>query len=143
MRLAAFAFVALAACATLPPDGTPYFETTISGDNLYPASAVRIYATDQRVMTSEPHPLNQNRGAQDVTSVPGAFAAGLNALETLPPQANSAVSQVPPSPDACCHQNFNRSFVYFDGNRVNGITEAVWRRADSVPPFVDLPISPN
>ena len=143
MRFLAIVFAALAACSPVPPTDTPYFEVRTSGDNLYAASTVRIYANDQRIVTADPHPQNNNRGARDVSKVPGAFQSGLAALQEPAIARNEGTSQVPPDPDACCHTFVQRQFTYFDGIRVIGITEAVWRRVDGVPPFVDLPIPPR
>jgi len=147
MRFLAFAFCCLAGCTNLPADGTPYFQATASGDNLYPATQVRIYANDQRVETHTPHPHNDDKGFQSVQSVPGSFAEGLAALNSLPaPTAAPGQTNndgILYAPDACCHVFVQRDYSYFDGSTVIGISEAVWRRAAGIPPFVDEVITSN
>lgn len=134
MKLPAIGLCLLAACTGLPPEGTPYFESTTSGGNLYPATQTRVYATDQKIETHEPHPSNDNRGFQRTSDTPGAFADGVLALQTLP---NVPVSTVLQTPDACCQLSVARTFSYFDGQTVRSVPEAVWRRSAAIPPFVD------
>lgn len=144
MRIVAIALCLLAGCAGLPPDGTPYFESTASGDNLYPATQTRIYATDQRVEIHQPHPQNGDKGYQSITVVSGGFADGLEALENLPALTRTPVADdTLLRPDSCCHVFIARSFRYFDGQTVRAISEAVWRQAAGIPPFVDEPLARN
>lgn len=142
MRLAALAICLLAGCATLPPADMPYFATTASGDNLYPATETRIYQNDQKVAIEEPHPSNNDRGRQTVSDAAGGFGYGLAALN-----ASNDV-QAPQSgpigdPDACCHVFVQRDYYYFDGTTRIGIPQLVWRQAAGIPPFVDEPILRN
>lgn len=110
-----------------------------SGDNLYPAVETRIYATDRKFEIHAPHTRNNDRGLRSVTNVDGAFAAGLAALDDLPAPVPRQ-TDTPVGPGDCCHVFFQRDYVYFDGARTIPISEAVWRQAAGIPPFMDAPI---
>jgi len=110
VRLAALAL--LAACTQVSPAQTPYFQMQLCGSDGAIAATRRVYADD--------------------VAEPGSYAEGLAALASLP-----APTILDPN---CSDQNTPAVFTHFDGIREKGITEAVWRRAAGVPPFVDLPI---
>ena len=110
MRALLFA-LPLAACLSapaLPPEGTPYAASLVSGDNLYPPRETRIYATDVSAVIEPAHPANGMKATQSVNSLPPGTWAELLRLNARP--HNPAPAR--PAPPECCHMDYSTTYSF-------------------------------
>ncbi|WP_406721194.1 hypothetical protein RPE78_02880 [Thioclava litoralis] len=116
--------VLAAGCSTveLPPEGTPYFEMSVAGDNLYPLQRTAYYENGSVVYSEAKHSYNNNRGALRSHQEPGLYARMMQAWKH-PTQADRANAPAQMSPEelmSCSHCPIY-SFTWFDGQTSRGV----------------------